>query len=188
MKLNNNNAAIFHCEKTLAISPNNCKALYRLSVCYTNKGEFNTAEQILQKAIQQEPNNDDCKNLMLKIQQEKRDYLLKLANMSRNAVLRKNNVIARNLVNNNELTKTENIIIDIIVFIVTTITRISLFCIKFIWNQIFPFLCESYEYAMSYWIIWLPVTIWILIPLRIVRTVYKWVIQKLENAADIEIE
>jgi len=74
LKLGNTLAVIFHCEKVLKIDENNCKALYRIAVAFTKRGEYDKAEESLRKALKLEPNNSEMRALSEEIKKERKDY------------------------------------------------------------------------------------------------------------------
>ena len=77
LKIGNNLCVIFHCEKVLEVDENNCKALYRLSTAYVNRGDYDNAEKSLKRAMKIEPNNMELRDLAGKIKQGRKDYYKK---------------------------------------------------------------------------------------------------------------
>jgi len=83
LKLGENFKVIFHCKKVLEIDDANCKALYRMSLAYTNRGDYDEASELLKRALLIEPLNNELNLLKERIKKEKNDYAEKQKELRR---------------------------------------------------------------------------------------------------------
>ncbi len=174
---NNNNGAIFHCERVLELAPDSCKALYRIAVAYTNKGEYDTAEIFLQKAMLKEPLNEDLRGLVARIKAEKREYIKKYTEISRRAVTN-----TQNHTRNNGLNKWENLALNVLVILIVIWVNIAKLVIKVVVCGTAKVAKGIINYGMSFWFIRIPVNLWIVIPFKIAWGIISWILAKMEEA------
>ena len=180
LKLNNNNSAIYHCERTLEMSPNNCKALYRMALAYTNKAEYEKAEVFLNRVMAIEPPNEDIRGLKELLEKEKKEYLKQYTEISRKVFTN----INRNVSGNNNLSPLENALINFIVICISISANIGIALVKLSYCVLCGCLKGAANYAMSFWFVQIPVCILIILPWKILTGILSWALEKLKQAAD----
>ena len=142
----------------LEIEENNCKALYRLATAHANLGNYDEADAWLHKAMVLEPNNADVIALQLNIRAARQKDAQQAKLMSakvfgQHAPRIEAPKCHRSLVNS----------------VLAMITSLISFVIGAIVGKVCGFLISGKDFAMSFCIIRVPVTIFLLLPYRILR-------------------
>ncbi len=187
LKLNNNSAVVFHCQKVLEIDPRNCKALFRMSLAYSNNCEYQKAEQVLLKALALEPHNTELAGLWRKICEEKRRFLKQAREVSKRAFSIPKPLRAASwgptdpgLEDAEEPRGGRVGVFEAVYLVVAIVFMVA----KGAMSLAVHALGAIAGFAMSFWFIRIPVNIWVVIPWRIARNVLRWLLGRMEAAAD----
>ena len=132
-----------------------------MAVAFTNRGEYERAEECLKKATAKEPENQDLKALRVRIQSEKTQHLEKSREVSKKAFGQKEMVEGREI-------KRVNWFLAMLQCILVYIT-------KKVTNMVAKLIVPIQEYALSFRVIKVLTTLFITIPLQILAWLYRWV-------------